>query len=71
MKNQVIVIMMEKRKGTAQIYELLFMPPDEDSPEFINIEDEEGKNVLAIHSHYTTKGVLVFKEIPVQDRSTH
>tara|TARA_R100000781_G_scaffold42115_1_gene29010 strand:- start:4415 stop:4558 length:144 start_codon:yes stop_codon:yes gene_type:complete len=47
------------------------MPPDEDSPEFINIEDEEGKNVLAIHSHYTTKGVLVFKEVSMQDRSTH
>ena len=68
---QVMVIMMQKKKGLAQIYELFFMPSDEVSPEVIHIEDEEGENAVAIHSHYTSKGILVFKEISMQDRGSH
>ena len=68
---QVVVIMMKKREGLAQIYELLFLPADGDYPEYLHIEDEEGHHVLAIHSHYTKRGVLVFKEVTVQNGDTH
>jgi hypothetical protein len=55
----------------AQIYELFFLPEGDELPEYLHIEDEGGENVLAIHSHYTNKGVLVFKEITMQDGDTH
>ena len=68
---QVVVIQMKQRKGLAQIYELFFLPADDDFPEYLHIEDEGGKHVLAVHSHYTSGGVSVFKEITMQDGDTH
>tara|TARA_R110002020_G_scaffold113819_6_gene261848 strand:+ start:1144 stop:1341 length:198 start_codon:yes stop_codon:yes gene_type:complete len=58
---------MLKKEGLAQIYELLFLPADDDVPEYIHLEDEEGSNALAILERYTPKGALVYKEIVMQD----
>ena len=67
---QVAVIRMLKKEGLAQIYELLYLPADDDIPEYIHIEDEGGSHALAILECYTPKGVLVYKEIPMQDGDT-
>lgn len=64
MKTIPVVIAMKKKEGLAQIFEILYLPLD-DYPEFIQIEGEDGEDVLAIHSHFTPKGYVVFKEMPL------
>ena len=65
---QVAVIRMLKKEGLAQIYELLYLPADDDIPEYTNFISDPANAMfiltLFLVTHHTTPAIMMTYPFP-------